>query len=145
MSFVGSPARLRVTSDPAKGPLLLSAAFLSLAAFAIAILFSCFTPINVGLLAIAFAFLVGVFFAGMKASDVAAGFPSSEAACVTEWETDEGCANQTVENTCDSGETYHPNEASSCLSQLRALDCSQVRSGDIEAQAPACDRVCTVE
>ncbi|HXV59876.1 MAG TPA: SLC13 family permease [Vicinamibacteria bacterium] len=55
----------------------MSAAFLSLAAFAIAILFSCFTPINVGLLSIAFAFFVGVFFAGMKASDVAAGFPSS--------------------------------------------------------------------
>ena len=75
----------------------------------------------------------------------AAGFPATEAACVTEQEQMEGCANQTTENVCDAGETYHANEASSCIDQLGALSCDQVRSGDIEMQAPACDRVCTVE
>jgi len=54
-----------------------SVALLSIVAFAVAILLSCFTPINVGLISIAFAFLVGVLFGGMKVSDVASGFPSS--------------------------------------------------------------------
>jgi di/tricarboxylate transporter len=52
-------------------------ALLSIIAFAVAILLSCFTPINVGLISIAFAFLVGVLFGGMKVSEVASGFPSS--------------------------------------------------------------------
>jgi di/tricarboxylate transporter len=50
---------------------------LSIVAFAIALLLSCVTPINVGLISIAFAFLVGVVFGGMRVSEVAAGFPSS--------------------------------------------------------------------
>jgi di/tricarboxylate transporter len=52
-------------------------ALLSIIAFAAAILLSCVTPINVGLVSIAFAFLVGVVFGGMRVSEVAAGFPSS--------------------------------------------------------------------
>jgi di/tricarboxylate transporter len=52
-------------------------AVLSIVAFAVAILLSCFTPINVGLISIAFAFLVGVVFGGMKVSEIASGFPSS--------------------------------------------------------------------
>ena len=55
----------------------MSVALLSIIAFAVAILLSCFTPINVGLISIAFAFLVGVLFGGMKVSEVASGFPSS--------------------------------------------------------------------
>jgi di/tricarboxylate transporter len=51
-------------------------ALLSIVAFAIAILLSCFTPVNVGLVSIAFAFLIGVGFGGMKVSEVASGFPS---------------------------------------------------------------------
>jgi di/tricarboxylate transporter len=54
-----------------------SVALLSIIAFAVAILLSCFTPINVGLISIAFAFLVGVLFGGMKVGEVASGFPSS--------------------------------------------------------------------
>jgi di/tricarboxylate transporter len=54
-----------------------SVALLSIIAFAVAILLSCFTPINVGLISIAFAFLVGVLFGGMKVTEVASGFPSS--------------------------------------------------------------------
>lgn len=50
---------------------------LSIVAFAIAIVLSCVTPINVGLISIAFAFLVGVLFGGMTVQEVAAGFPAS--------------------------------------------------------------------
>ncbi len=55
----------------------MNVALLSILAFAVAILLSCVTPINVGLVSIAFAFLVGVVFGGMKVSQVASGFPSS--------------------------------------------------------------------
>lgn len=55
----------------------MNVALLSIAAFAVAILLSCVTPVNVGLVSIAFAFLVGVGFGGMKVSQVASGFPSS--------------------------------------------------------------------
>jgi di/tricarboxylate transporter len=54
-----------------------SVAALSLVAFAVAVLLSCFTPVNVGLVSVAFAFLVGVLFGGMKVSEVASGFPSN--------------------------------------------------------------------
>jgi di/tricarboxylate transporter len=50
---------------------------LSIVAFAIAIIVSCVSEINVGFLSIAFAFIIGVLFGGMKATDVAAGFPTS--------------------------------------------------------------------
>src|SRR5262250_334056 len=50
---------------------------LSIVAFAIAIIVSCVSQINVGFLSMAFAFIVGVLFGGMKATDVAAGFPTS--------------------------------------------------------------------
>src|SRR5438093_12800003 len=50
---------------------------LSIVAFAIAIIVCCVSQINVGFLSIAFAFIVGVLFGGMKAADVAGGFPTS--------------------------------------------------------------------
>src|SRR4029077_6209414 len=50
---------------------------LSIVAFAVAIIVSCVSQINVGFLSIAFAFIIGVLFGGMKATDVAAGFPTS--------------------------------------------------------------------
>src|SRR5437867_13374973 len=50
---------------------------LSIVAFAVAIIISCVSQINVGFLPIAFAFIIGVLFGGMKASDVAAGFPTT--------------------------------------------------------------------
>ena len=49
---------------------------LSIVAFAIAIIVSCVSQINVGFLAIAFAYIVGVLFGGMKVSEVAGGFPA---------------------------------------------------------------------
>jgi len=50
---------------------------LSIVAFAIAIIVSCVSQINVGFLSIAFAFIIGVLLGGMRATDVAAGFPAS--------------------------------------------------------------------
>lgn len=49
---------------------------LSLAALLIAILISCFTRLNAGLLAIAFAFILGVLLKSMTPSEVVGGFPS---------------------------------------------------------------------
>jgi Na+/H+ antiporter NhaD/arsenite permease-like protein len=49
---------------------------LSVVAFAVAIIVSCISEINVGVLAIAFAFVIGVFFGEMRVADVAAGFPT---------------------------------------------------------------------
>jgi Na+/H+ antiporter NhaD/arsenite permease-like protein len=52
-------------------------AILSLVALLIAIALSMATKLNVGVAAMAFAWLIGTFAAGMKAEQVAAGFPSS--------------------------------------------------------------------
>ena len=52
-------------------------AVLSVVAFVVAIIISCISEINVGFLSIAFAFVIGVGLGGMKAADVAAGFPVS--------------------------------------------------------------------
>ena len=50
---------------------------LSLTALLIAILVSCVSRINVGFLSIAFALIIGVFFGGMKVTEIVAGFPAS--------------------------------------------------------------------
>jgi di/tricarboxylate transporter len=50
-------------------------AYLSLAALVIAIVVSCFTELNVGILALALAWIVGVYFGGMTLNQVIAGFP----------------------------------------------------------------------
>jgi di/tricarboxylate transporter len=50
---------------------------LSILAFAVAIIVSCVSQINVGFLSIAFAFIIGVLFGDMRPADVAAGFPTS--------------------------------------------------------------------
>jgi hypothetical protein len=51
-------------------------AWLSLAALVVAILVSCFSRLNVGILGLAFAWLVGVYVGGMSLADVLAGFPA---------------------------------------------------------------------
>lgn len=50
-------------------------AWASIIALVIAIIISCVTSLNIGFLAIAFAFIVGVIFGGMKVADVLEGFP----------------------------------------------------------------------
>jgi Na+/H+ antiporter NhaD/arsenite permease-like protein len=54
----------------------LSLAVISLIALAVAILVSCFSRINVGVLSLAFAFSIGLL-GGMRVQEVIAGFPSS--------------------------------------------------------------------
>ena len=48
---------------------------ISVAALVIAILVSCFTRLNVGLLSIAFAWIIGVYLGGMSVREVTSGFP----------------------------------------------------------------------
>lgn len=52
-------------------------AYVSLAALVVAILVSCFTELNVGILALALAWVVGVYIDGRPLNDVLAGFPVS--------------------------------------------------------------------
>ena len=52
-------------------------AYVSLAALVIAILVSCFTELNVGILALALAWIVGVYVGGMPLNEVIGGFPVS--------------------------------------------------------------------
>src|SRR4051812_773913 len=51
-------------------------AWISVAALVVAILLSCFTTINVGVLAIALAWIVGVYVGKMPVATVMAGFPT---------------------------------------------------------------------
>jgi len=51
-------------------------AVISVAALAIAVLVSCFTPVNVGVLAIAMAWIVGVYIGHIPLNTVIAGFPT---------------------------------------------------------------------
>jgi di/tricarboxylate transporter len=51
-------------------------AIISVSALALAVLISCFSRLNVGILSIAMAWIVGVYMGGLKVADVMAGFPS---------------------------------------------------------------------
>jgi Na+/H+ antiporter NhaD/arsenite permease-like protein len=53
-----------------------SLAWISVAALLLAVVLSCTTTINIGVLALALAFIVGVFFGDMSPDDVLAGFPT---------------------------------------------------------------------
>lgn len=50
-------------------------AWLSLNALIVVIIVGCFTELNVGVLSLALAWIIGVFFAGLTPANVAAGFP----------------------------------------------------------------------
>jgi di/tricarboxylate transporter len=52
-------------------------AWLSLSALITAIIVSCFSELNVGVLSLAFSWIIGVYFAGMTVAQVASGFPIS--------------------------------------------------------------------
>ena len=54
----------------------MSLAVISLSALVAALVVSCFSEINIGVLAIVFAWIVGVYFGGMKVEQVIAGFPT---------------------------------------------------------------------
>jgi Na+/H+ antiporter NhaD/arsenite permease-like protein len=53
----------------------MSLAWLSLASLFVAIIISCFTQLNVGVVAVAFAWIVGVYFGSMRLDEVLSGFP----------------------------------------------------------------------
>jgi hypothetical protein len=74
-------------------------------------------------------------------------FPPTEAACVMTLQNDAACAQETDANACAAGQTFHPDEAQSCVNQIDALSCAQVRSSgtDLETAAPSCSRVCAVD
>jgi Na+/H+ antiporter NhaD/arsenite permease-like protein len=55
----------------------MSVALVSLLALLAVIVVSCFTPINIGVLSIALAFLIGHFLGGLPVRTIVAGFPSS--------------------------------------------------------------------
>jgi Na+/H+ antiporter NhaD/arsenite permease-like protein len=55
----------------------MSLAVISVLALAVAVLVSCFSSLNVGVLAIALAWIVGVYVGGMPLNTVIAGFPTS--------------------------------------------------------------------
>jgi Na+/H+ antiporter NhaD/arsenite permease-like protein len=55
----------------------MSLAVLSVAALAVAIVVSCVTTLNVGVLAVALAWIIGVYFGGMSVNSVMAGFPTA--------------------------------------------------------------------
>jgi hypothetical protein len=75
------------------------------------------------------------------------GFPSNEAACVSQLQASEGCANQTASNTCTGNERYHADQANECVDQITGLACSQVRDPNLNLNtaAPACAKVCVVD
>jgi hypothetical protein len=75
------------------------------------------------------------------------GFPTNEAACTTQLQASEGCANQTTANVCTGNERFHPTMANQCLDQISGLACSQVRNPDLvlTSAAPACGKVCAVD
>ncbi len=52
-------------------------AAISLAALIVALVLSCTTTVNIGLLAVALAWIVGTYFGDMTPAQVIAGFPSS--------------------------------------------------------------------
>src|SRR5262245_17236662 len=54
----------------------MSLAVLSVAALALAIAVSCVTTLNVGVLAVALAWIIGVYVGGMPVATVMSGFPS---------------------------------------------------------------------
>jgi len=75
------------------------------------------------------------------------GFPSSEAACTTQLQASEGCANQTMDNVCTGNARFHPAMANQCLDQITGLACSQVRDPELvlSSAAPACGKVCAID
>ena len=54
----------------------MSLAVISVCALALAVIVSCVSPVNVGVLAVALAWLVGVYIGGQSVSTVMGGFPS---------------------------------------------------------------------
>jgi hypothetical protein len=64
-----------------------------------------------------------------------------EADCVAKY-TSSDQFNCTVEGTkCDAGETYDSGKANECVSEFKAITCSEITSGNISTPA-ACEETC---
>jgi len=76
-----------------------------------------------------------------------AGLPPDESACESQMQAAKGCANQTTANACTGNETYHPDQANACVTQVAGLTCGQLRdtSQNLDADAPACGKVCAID
>ena len=74
------------------------------------------------------------------------GFPDTEPACVSEQKAAQGCDSFTADNACTGSEKYHADQASKCVDQVNAAECSQILSSgeNTAAYAPACDMICVV-
>jgi hypothetical protein len=86
-------------------------------------------------------------YACFSAAELAkAGYPASEAACVTMLQAAKGCAAQTTANACTGNAKYQPAKAAECSDQITGLACSQIRDPffDEQTAAPACASICAV-
>lgn len=74
------------------------------------------------------------------------GFPATESACVTMLQSDAGCAQVTAANTCSANETFHGDQANTCVDQISGLECSRIRDSnfDLDTAAPACGKTCAM-
>jgi len=88
------------------------------------------------------------FYACFTPTELAtANFPADEAACVSQMQAAKGCANQTTSNACVGNQHYHPGQAAACANQVSGLTCGQIRdqSANLDAAAPACNKICVVD
>ncbi|MFT3696127.1 MAG: hypothetical protein QM831_23515 [Kofleriaceae bacterium] len=76
-----------------------------------------------------------------------AGYPATEAACVTMSEQDQGCAAETEANACSgagANAVYHGENVQGCIDQLNNLTCTDLMGSNVDAKAPKCDEICIV-
>jgi len=73
-----------------------------------------------------------------------AGYPATEAACVTMNQTSSSCATRTTANICSNNEVFHGDLVSGCIDQIYGLTCAQVRDPNLDTNidAPLCGMVC---
>lgn len=73
------------------------------------------------------------------------GLPDSLSACKSQMREEQGCEAASADDACEGNETFKRANAEKCINQFSKASCSQVRSGDFEDYAPACEEVCVVE
>ena len=83
------------------------------------------------------------------AQRTAAGYPATEAACVTQIETALGCSAVTSANVCTSSNAvYHGEAVDGCISQAANLSCAEFSTvgstTPLESVAPKCAEVCVI-
>jgi hypothetical protein len=77
----------------------------------------------------------------------AAGYPATESACVTSFESSQGCSAKTSDNFCETGNAvYHGEAVSGCIDQVNGLTCADImaHASDLDTVAPKCAEVCVI-